>query len=192
MSASYTHTKCGICLYLWTNQLTTPMLRLCLFSLCFCLGQRAWAQEFPKGFSLPIELGQGFNQPAGSAPLYLLTLQAVPQFTLVPGHLRLGAVVGGYYPATQVGILAGPRLTVKLLQGAPALTASSYNLHLLAEYLWATTPATTRQLLGGGIGVGSSDLLTVSLKLHRDLHQPATFFQFSLGYNVSKQKIPVL
>lgn len=150
------------------------------------LHQAVLAQEFPKGFSLPVELGQGFNQPAGT-PLYLLTLQTVPQVTILPGRLRLGAVLGGFYPATQVGVLAGPRLTVKLLEGASALSASSFNLHLLTEYLWATAPGSGRQLLGGGIGIGSSDLATVSFKLHRDLRQSATWFQVGIGYNLTKR-----
>ncbi|WP_461053907.1 hypothetical protein [Spirosoma arcticum] len=153
------------------------------------LGQ---AQEFPKAFSLPIELGQGFNQPVGQSPLYLVTLQAVPQFTPIPGRLRLGAVLGGFYPGGRVGGLAGPRLTIKLLDGPPILSATSFNVHLLGEFLWATAPGSGRQLLGGGIGLGSSDLLTVSLKLHRDLMQPATWFQFSLSYNPAKRKNPPL
>lgn len=170
------------------------MPRIIPFLLCLCLSHPGWAQEFPNGFSMPIELGQGFNQPVGHSPLYLLTLQAVPQVTLLPGRLRLGAVLGGYYPATRVGLLAGPRLMVKLLQGAPVLSASSFNLHLLGEFLWATTPAPNngRQLLGVGIGAGSSDLVTLSLKLHRDLKQPATFFQVCVGYNPFKAKIPDL
>lgn len=108
--------------------------------LCVLLRLSVQAQEFPKGFSMPVELAQGFNQPKGQSPLYLLTLQAVPQVTLIPGRLRLGAVLGGFYPATTVGVLAGPRLTVKLLEGPPALSASSFNLHLLGEFLWATAP----------------------------------------------------
>lgn len=114
------------------------MLRTALLFLCLCLPQLGRAQEFPKDFSLPIEGGQGFNQPAGQSPLYLLTLQAVPQVTLIPDRLRLGAVLGGFYPGGRVGLLAGPRLTVKLFQGADVLTASSFNLHLLGEFLWAT------------------------------------------------------
>ena len=168
------------------------MRLLVLLTLWLWLAHSGQAQEFPNGFSLPIEVGQGFNQPAGRSPLYLLTLQAVPQATLIPDHLRLGAVVGGFYPGGRVGVLAGPRLTIKLLQGPPILSASSYNLHLLAEYLWATAPAGGRQLLGGGIGLGSSDLLVVSLKLHRDLVQPSTWFQFGLSYNPAKRKIPPL
>ncbi len=168
------------------------MLRIAPLLLCLCLFHRVRAQEFPNGFSMPIELGQGFNQPTGRSPLYLLTLQAVPQVTLIPNRLRLGVVLGGYYPATRVGLLGGPQLTVKLLQGAPVLSATSFNVHLLGEFLWATAPGSGRQLLGGGIGLGSSDLVTLSLKLHRDLRQSATFFQVGIGYNVSKRKIPPL
>ncbi len=165
------------------------MRPITLFLILLCLRYSGQAQEFPKDFSLPIELGQGFNQPAGGSPLYLLTLQAVPQVSLIPGHLRLGAVVGGFYPGGRAGVLAGPRLTVKLLQGPPVLTASSFNLHLIGEFLWATRPGDSRQLIGGGIGLGSSDLLAVSLKLHRDLIQPTTWFQFGLSYNPAKRKI---
>lgn len=170
------------------------MPRTVFYLLLLSLPQLGQAQEFPKGFSLPIELGQGFNQPAGHSPLYLLTLQAVPQVTLVPERLRLGAVLGGFYPGGRVGGLAGPRLTLKLFQGADMLTASSFNVHLLGEFLWATTPApeTGRQLLGGGIGVGSSDLVTLAVRLHRDLNRPGTWFQVAVGYNVAKPKRPVL
>ena len=152
------------------------------------------AQEFPKGFSMPIELGQGFTKPDGQPPFYLLTFQVVPQVTLLPGRLRLGAVLGGFYPAAQVGVLAGPRLTLKLLEGAPVLSASSFNLHLLGEFLWATapSPANGRQLLGGGIGLGSSDLVTVAFKLHRDINLSTTWFQVSIGYNLVKPSIPPL
>lgn len=170
----------------------STMRQLVLLSLWLWIAHPGQAQEFPKGFSLPIELGQGFNQPAGSSPLYLLTLQAVPQVTIIPEHLRLGAVVGGFYPGGRVGGLAGPRLALKVLQGPPILSASSYNLHLLAEFLWATAPVEGRQLLGGGIGLGSSDLLAVSLKVHRDLVQPSTWFQFGMSYNPAKRKIPPL
>lgn len=168
------------------------MRQLLLFGLFLWAGRSAQAQEFPKAFSLPIELGQGFNKPAGQSPLYLVTLQAVPQITLMPGRLQVGAVLGGFYPGGRVGGLAGPRLTIKLLDGPPILSAASFNVHLLGEFLWATAPGRGRQLLGGGIGLGSSDLLTVSLKLHRDLMQPATWFQFSLGYNPAKRKNPPL
>lgn len=168
------------------------MRQISLLLLLVGFARLTQAQEFPKAFSLPIELGQGFNQPAGRSPLYLVTLQAVPQITLVPDRLRLGAVVGGFYPGGRVGGLAGPRLTIKLLDGPPVLSATSFNVHLLGEFLWATAPGNGRYLLGGGLGLGSSDLLTVSLKLHRDLIQPATWFQFSVGYNPAKRKNPPL
>ncbi|QJD80756.1 hypothetical protein [Spirosoma rhododendri] len=168
------------------------MNRYCLtllLSLPLC---RVMAQEFPAHFSMPVELAQGFAKPDGQNPLYLLTLQAVPQVTLVPKRLRLGAVLGGFYPATQVGVLAGPRLTLKLLEGGTILTATSFNVHLLGEYLWATGPENGRRLVGGGIGLGSSDLITVAFKLHRDLSQSSTWFQVAIGYNLVKPRAPVL
>lgn len=168
------------------------MRRLFLLLLGLGIGHSGLAQEFPEDFSLPIELGQGFNQPVGNPPLYLLTLQAVPQVTLIPGRLRLGAVVGGFYPGARVGVLGGPRLTIKVLEGPSVLSATSFNVSLLGEFLWATAPGRGRQLLGGGVGLGSSDLVTVSFKLHRDLVRPSTWFQFGLSYNPAKRKIPPL
>ena len=178
--------------YFWAFLPLRTMNRYCLtllLSLPLC---RVMAQEFPAHFSMPVELAQGFAKSDGQNPLYLLTLQAVPQVTLIPGRLRVGAVLGGAYPGTQVGALAGPRLTLKLLQGKNILTATSFNLHLLGEYLWATGPDQGRRLVGGGIGAGSSDLITVAFKLHRDLSQSSTWFQVAVGYNLVKSRAPVL
>lgn len=148
----------------------------------------AWAQEMPKGFSLPIELGQGFvHRPAGPN-LYLATLQLAPQWTLLPGRLRGGLVLGAFYPGRGVGGLVGGRLTVNVLNGPPVLLASSFHVHLLAEYLPAVrTPGEGghwRQWAGGGVGLETSNLLGLALKLHRDFQTPATYGQLALTLNL--------
>lgn len=146
----------------------------------------AWAQEMPKGFSLPVELSQGFAHRPGGPDLYLASLQVAPQWTLAPGRLRAGLVLGAFYPGRGVGGLAGGRLTAKVLEGPPVLLASSFHVHLLAEYLPAVrlSEGGWRQWAGGGVGLETSNLLGLALKLHRDLRRPATYGQLALTFNL--------
>ena len=146
----------------------------------------AGAQDIPKGAVVMAELGQGFNHAPGGDALYLATLQVVPQWTILPGRLRAGLVLGAFYPGTRVGGLAGGRVTVKLFQGPPVLMGNSFHVHLLGEYLpavWAG-PATWRQWVGAGIGLETSNLVGIALKVHRDFRTPATYGQLALAFNL--------
>ena len=145
----------------------------------------AQAQDMPKGFDLLAELGQGFNHPRGGDALYLAALQVVPQVVLVPERLRAGLVLGAFYPGTRVGGLAGGRLTLKVLQGPGFLLANSFHVDLQGEYLpvvW-TGAGTWRQWVGGGIGVETSNLLGLALRVHRDFRTPATYGQLVVAVN---------
>ena len=154
------------------------------------LAREAPAQDMPKGLALMVEAGQGFRHQASSDDRYLATLQLVPQFTVVPGRLRAGLVLGGFYPGTGLGALAGGRLTVRVAQGPPLLLASSFQVHLLAEYLPVVRPGdgTRRQWVGGGIGIETSDLLSLAVKLHRDFQSPATYGQLAVALNLLHKK----
>ena len=145
----------------------------------------AKAQEMPKGFDLMAELGQGFSRPRGDRTLYLATLQVVPQVTLVPERLRAGLVLGALYPGTKLGVLAGGRLTYKLAQGPPVLLAKSFQVNLQGEYLPLVRSGsdTWRQWLGAGIGLETSNLLGVAVRVHRDFRTPATYGQLALSFN---------
>jgi hypothetical protein len=145
----------------------------------------AGAQEMPKGFDLMAELGQGFSRPRGDRTLYLATLQVVPQVTLVPERLRAGLVLGTLYPGTKLGVLAGGRLTYKLAQGPPVLLAKSFHVNLQGEYLplVRSGPDTWRQWVGAGIGLETSNLLGVAVRVHRDFRTPATYGQLALSFN---------
>ncbi len=147
----------------------------------------AFAQDFPKGWFVPIELGQGFARPTGGPELYLVSLGVAPQVTVIEGKLRLGVMVGGFYNNARINGLAGPRVAVKLSQGASILTASSYNLNLFGEFLWGTDQ---QQLPGLGLAVETSNLLALSLKLHRDINHDATWFQLGVAFNPFKKKFP--
>jgi len=140
------------------------------------------------------EVGQGFYRPRGGPELYLAAAQLVPQWTLVPGRLRVGVPLGIFHPGYQVGALAGSRLTIKLLQGAPVLLASSFHLHAIAEYLPLVYTPTThwRQLVGAGLGLETSNLLGIAVKLHRDVRTPAFYGQLTLTYNLLHKAPPPL
>ena len=145
----------------------------------------AWAQEMPKGTALLAELGQGFNRPPGGDVGYLATLQLVPQWTVVPGRLRAGLVLGAFYPGTRLGGLAGGRATLRVIQGPPVLLASSFHVHLLGEYLPAVwTGDNWQQWIGVGVGIETSNLLGLAFKLHRDFRTPVTYGQLAITFNL--------
>ena len=145
----------------------------------------AGAQDIPKGFDLLAELGQGFSHPQGGPTLYLATAQLVPQWTVVPDRLRAGLVLGGLYPGTEVGGLAGGRLTLKVLNGPPFMLAGSFHVTLQGEYLPVVRAGDGwRQWVGGGVGVETSNFLGLSFRVHRDLRASATYGQMAVAYNL--------
>ena len=153
----------------------------------------AWAQEIPRGFDLLVEAGQGLSHPQGGPGLYLATLQVVPQWTLVPERLRAGLVLGAVYPGTHFGGLAGGRVTVKILEGPPFLLAKSFHVNLQGEYLPVvhTEPGTWRQWVGAGIGLETSNLLALAVRVHRDFGAPATYGQLAVAFNLRyKRTLP--
>ena len=158
------------------------------------IATEARAQEMPKGFALMAEVGQGFSHLSSQADdRYLATLQLVPQWTVVPGRLRAGAVLGAFYPGTRVGGLAGGRATLRILQGPPVLLASAFHVHVLAEYLPVvrTGEGTWRQWVGAGIGIETSNLLSLAVKVHRDFRTPVTYGQLAVAINLRyKRTLP--
>ncbi|HEX8657446.1 MAG TPA: hypothetical protein VF690_07935 [Hymenobacter sp.] len=152
----------------------------------------AQAQDMPsgKGPVVMVEIGQGFNHAPGGDALYLGTLQVAPQWTVWPGRLRLGPVLGLFYPGTQVGGLAGGRATLKVINGPQFALAGTFHVHLLGEYLplvW-TSPNTRRQLLGTGLGLETSNLLGFTIKAHRDFRAARTYGQFTMAFNLRYQR----
>lgn len=145
----------------------------------------AGAQDIPQGFDLLAELGQGFSRPQGGPTLYLATAQLVPQWTLVENRLRAGLVLGGLYPGTEVGGLAGGRLTLKVLNGPPFMLAGSFHVTLQGEYLPVVrTGEVWRQWVRGGVGIETSNFLGLSFRVHRDFETPATYGQMAVAYNL--------
>ncbi len=144
--------------------------------------------EFKKGWTFPLELGQGFIKARNTSELYLVSLQLAPQYAIVPGRLRVGLVAGGIY-AGRLDALAGPRVSVKLTDGGKLLTASAYNVQAFADYQVGTN---SQRLVGGGLALEAGQLLTLSVQLHRDLEYSTTWFRTGLALNLLRRKNPWL
>lgn len=136
-----------------------------LFVLAGAAVTSASAQEMPKGLALTAELGQRFGHVREGNDRYLATLQLSLQWTVVPGRLRTGPTPGVFYSGTRLGALAGGRLTLRIVQGPPVFLGSSFHGHLLGEYLplvW-TSPNTWRQWVGAGMGLETTNLVSLLL-----------------------------
>jgi hypothetical protein len=140
--------------------------------------------EFKKGWVFPFELGQGFIKAANTSELYLVSLQLAPQYTIVPGRLRLGVVAGAVY-AGRLDALAGPRVSVKLLEGSQLLSASLYNAQLFGDVQFGTNG---QRLVGGGVALEGGQLVRLSLQLQRDLDGGTTWFRTGLAVNLWRNK----
>jgi len=146
----------------------------------------AAAQEFPKGWVFPLELGQGAVTAFDHTPdLYLGSLTFTPQYTIIKGRLRAGAAAGGAYTNKRFYGTAGPRLALMLTDKPTVLYSTVLNVQLVAEHLWGTKD---QRLAGGGLTAEAGQLATLSLKALRDYHLNAWWLQFSLGINLFPKK----
>jgi hypothetical protein len=164
-------------------------MRQCIWVFLLFLGVESTAQDFPPGWIVPLELGQGFVKSSSTPELYLLSLQVVPQITLKEGLLRAGLVAGGLYNNSQLNAWAGPRVAVKLFSGGKILTAGSFHVQLLGEYLLSTA---SNRLLGGAIALESSNLVAFSLRYHYDTQGKSSWFQTGISFNLSSKRNPEL
>ena len=155
--------------------------------LLFSLGvHHSNAQEFPKGWVFPVELGQGFRALPLSDPLYLASLHFAPSYTLVEGRLRIGGNLGAFYTSRRLDGGVGPRLAYNLYDKGQVLKSSVYNVQLFTEHLWGFRQ---QRLLGGGVALEVGQLAIVSLQAYREYAaQQAWWFQTTLGINLFKKK----
>jgi hypothetical protein len=146
----------------------------------------AAAQEFPKGWIFPLELGQGAVTAFDHTPdLYLGSLTFAPQYTLIKGRLRAGAAIGGAYTNKRFYGTAGPRLALLLTDQPKVLYSTVLNIQLVAEHLWGTKE---QRLAGGGLTAEVGQLGSLSLKTLRDYHLNAWWLYASLGINLFQKK----
>lgn len=146
----------------------------------------AAAQEFPKGWVFPLELGQGAATTFTNAPdQYLGTLSFIPQYTVIKGRLRAGAAGGGAYTNKRFYGTAGPHLALMLTDKPKLFFSTLLNVQLVAEHLWGTGQ---QRLAGGGLTAEVGQLAAFSLKAHRDYHLNAWWLQACLAVNLFSKK----
>lgn len=173
-----------------------PRKKLLLFSpyhLLWCMVltgslifANAAAQEFPKGWVFPLELGQGAVTTFDHSPdLYLGSLAFAPQYTLIKGRLRAGAAAGIAYTNKRIYGTAGPRLALMLTDKPKVLYSTVLNIQLLAEHLWGSKD---QRLAGGGLALEAGQLGTLSVKALRDYRLNAWWLQLCLGINLFPKK----
>jgi hypothetical protein len=159
--------------------------------LLFSLSVRySYAQEFPKGWVLPVELGQGLRALPLSDPLYLASLNIAPAYTLIEGRLRFGGNLGVFYTSRRLDGLAGPRLAYNLYDKGQILNSSLYNVQLFGEHLWGFHQ---QKLLGGGVALEVGQQAVISLRAYRQYVGGASatqawWFQTTVGINLFRKK----
>lgn len=167
------------------------MPKVLLLLLLGAVALRASAQadpEFRKEFLLVLKTENGLttNFKKGTDPS-VLSLTLVPQFTLVEHHLRGGLTAGMFYQNQRVQTLIGPSLFWKLKTLNAAVFGSVANIHLSAEHLWGSR---SQRLIGGGIHLDALNKITLGPLIHRDYGTNQWWFRFSVGYRLTKPKMP--
>ena len=158
----------------------------CILSAGSLFSFTAAAQEFPKGWVFPLELGQGSVTTFHNPPdLYLGSLTFIPQYTLIKSRLRIGAAAAGAYTNKRVYGLAGPHLALMLTDRPKVLSSTVLNVQLTAEHLWGTKE---QRLAGGGLTAEVGQLATFSLKALRDYRLNAWWLQAAIGVNLFMKK----
>lgn len=163
------------------------MKKNALFLLLLALSLSASGQDFNEKMVLPIELSQGFIKSRATPELFVGQLSLAPQWKLIDRTLRAGLIAGGFFTAGNIYGLAGPQLALKIARLGKVFTADAGNVHLSANYQFGTRQ---QQLVGGGIHADLAEILILSLKYQRDVHNQANWFQFGIAYHLFREKIP--
>ena len=144
--------------------------------------------EFRKEFLLALKTENGLatNFHKGTDPS-VMNLNLVPQLTLVEHHLRGGITAGLFYQDQRMQTLIGPSLFWKLKTLKASVFGSVANIQLSGEHLWGSRG---QRLIGGGIHLDALNKITLGPVIHRDYSNNQWWFRFSVGYRLTKPKMP--
>ena len=162
---------------------------ICLLSFFGHTSLRASAQaEFPKGWVLYAGGSQGCNTNFGLTPdRYIGGLDLKPMVTVIPDHLRLGALAGLIYTDQRVDAMAGPLVAWKVTKFAiPAFAGTLGNLQLQLGYFRGSGD---HSAVGGGPFVEVARKFQVGITAFRDYGINSWLFQLGLGINLLSKKI---
>ena len=116
---------------------------------------------------------------------YIGGLQLIPQYTFVPGVMRGGIIVDGYYTGKKFQAAFGPTLSLKLKNIPVMIFGTGANIHASLDYLFGTN---NEKLIGGGIHADIGNLVVIGLTAHRDYYNNTWWFQNGIGIRISKVK----
>jgi hypothetical protein len=154
---------------------------------CFFLLLAQQDPEFPKEkWVLYLEAHQGMATNFHRNPdVYVGGVRLTPQFPVIAGKLRLGAVAGAVFTNKKWHGTFGPNLAWKLKSLQVKEFGSLLNLQLQAEHLWGTN---RQRLAGGGVKTEIGQLLTIAIMGHRDYHLNYWWWQVGIGFNLLRKK----
>ncbi len=143
--------------------------------------------EFPKGNVFYLGLTQGKNTAFNSSPdLWVGSFYFSPQFTVVPGHLRLGADAELVYTGKRTSFFAGPRIAWRIKTLKMPRLGSVLNLQLQADYLKGTKEK--QCLYGGNFTIEFIQMLAFDLSAHREGNTDQWWFRAGLGIRLFYKK----
>ncbi len=160
-------------------------MKYSLLLFAFLSGGMLLAQndpEFPKGAVMYLSAQQGKSTSFNSSPeLWVGGISLSPQFTLLPQHLRAGAVAEWAYTKKQGSALFGPLLALKIKTVKKEPFGSILNIQLQADHLWGTRH---QRMIGGGLTIEAIQLFCFNITAHRDYSLNQWWFRGGVGIDI--------
>ena len=143
-------------------------------------------EEFPKGWVLYLEAMQGaVTSFHGRPDVYVGSLQASPQVTLIPNTLRLSAIGGAAFYNKKFYGTGGAGLNWKLSTVSFHPFGSLLNLQLQLQHLWGTGK---QKMIGGGFKAELGQIMMLGISVHRDYKLNGWWLQAGIGFNLLHKK----
>jgi hypothetical protein len=141
---------------------------------------KVYTQEIPRGFVLPVEVTQGFRSvPGMNNQFYIAALRIQPMHAVLDNNVRIGLTASLDYSNPTVDLLAGPRLSYRIMNNM-TLLGSIFNLQICGESLWGTRE---HKLWGlGGVLEGGPVIITI--RGNHEYEFKEFWFEASVGLNI--------
>lgn len=159
---------------------------LCLWLTATHIARAQSSPEFPQGFTGYLSLQQGVvSDFSTSADYYQIGFTFNPQYTIIPGRLRLGLQGGAHYTQGRWAAQAGPTAAVRLFDMKAGVFGTVLNVQLTAGHFWGSF---RQKLAGGGLQAEIFQLFTVAFSGYRDYGNDQWWLQSSLGFNLIRPR----
>lgn len=168
-----------------------PALKTIFFSLCCSLAvytsvAQTRTPEFPKGYVGYLNLQQGLVSDFETSPdAYQIGFTFNPQYTVLPGLLRIGALGAGIYTQHRWHAQVGPTVALRLFDIKAGAFGTLVNVQLTAAHLWGSHG---QKLAGGGLQAEIFQLFALSFTGYRDYGNDQWWLQSAIGFNILKPR----